>query len=119
MTVGPWKPIKLETYQNRIADMYIRTQVSEELDVRLSVSFKISEDAPVRTSVVLKKPDGAVESHLQGTSLTGSETLQLQWDPDHIDLWYPVGYGAQPLYTFELELIANVSYCLQDLIHLL
>jgi len=119
MTVGPWKPIKLETYQNRIADMYIRTQVSEELDVKLSVSFKISEDAPVRTSVVLKKPDGAVESHLQGTSLTDSETFQLQWDPDHIDLWYPVGYGAQPLYTFELEIIANVSSCLQDLIHVL
>jgi beta-mannosidase len=31
LTCGPWRPINLEIYESRIADLYFRTDVEESL----------------------------------------------------------------------------------------
>ncbi|KAF8974313.1 beta-mannosidase [Flammula alnicola] len=106
MTIGPWKPIKLETYQNRIMELDVRSEVSEALDVRLSATFTFSEKTPGYASFVLKKPDGSVEASANKLPVNGAglAKVQFEWQPEEIQLWYPVGYGAQPLYTVEVEL---------------
>lgn len=99
MTVGPWKPIALHTYHNRIADLDIRTDVSEALDVKLTADISFSEKAPGTVSFVLKKPDGTVEVQGDSTAESGQAQLKFEWAAGKLDLWYPVGYGKQPLYT--------------------
>ncbi|KAF8192560.1 glycoside hydrolase family 2 protein [Pholiota molesta] len=104
MTVGPWKPIKLETYHNRITDLDVRSEVSEALDVKLSASFAFSEKTPGYASFVLKKPDGSVEASADKIPVNGAgiAKVNFEWQAGEIQLWYPVGYGSQPLYTVEV-----------------
>lgn len=112
MTVGPWKPIKLETYHNRITDLDVRSEVSEALDVKLSASFAFSEKTPGYASFVLKKPDGSVEASADKIPVNGAgiAKVNFEWQPGEIQLWYPVGYGSQPLYTVEVLVTDKVSY---------
>ncbi|KAH7930093.1 glycoside hydrolase family 2 protein [Leucogyrophana mollusca] len=105
MTVGPWKPVYLHTYQTRLTDIDIRSKVSESLGVKLTVDISLSEKTSGAASVVLKGPQGATivkESSIKTTS--GSARAEFQFNPGDLDLWYPVGYGNQPLYTVEVQI---------------
>ena len=112
MTVGPWKPILLETYNNRISDLDIRTDVSESLDATLSASFSFAETNADFVSFVLKGPDGTVQTAVSSDKIAvkgqGSAKFNAELKASEIQLWYPVGYGAQPLYTAEVELLDSV-----------
>ncbi|KAF5387820.1 hypothetical protein D9615_000372 [Tricholomella constricta] len=108
MTVGPWKPISLQSYENRIADLDVRNQVSEALDVKLIVEFTFSEKAPGLASLVLKAPDGSIEASATKISTdTGHAKVAFDFEAGKLDLWFPVGYGKQPLYTVEAELASE------------
>lgn len=110
MTVGPWKPIKLHSYTTKISDVDIRSQVSEALAVNVTVDVLLSGNNPGLASVVLKDPQGvriADEAHIKVTS--GYSRAEFGFTPGHLELWYPVGYGKQPLYTIEVEVTDEVS----------
>lgn len=114
MTAGPWKPIKLETYQNRIVDLDVRSEVSAALDVKLAATFSFSEKTPGYASFILKKPDGTVEASAEKIPVNGAGVakVQFEWQAGEIQLWYPVGHGTQPLYTTEVVLTDKVcSIC--------
>lgn len=109
MTVGPWKPITLQTYQNRITDVEIRNEVSEALDVKLSATLAFSEKAPGFASFTLLNPDGTVEASSNKISVgSGRAKVDFEWKAGQLQLWYPVGYGSQPLYTVEVKLLNEV-----------
>ncbi|EGO27915.1 glycoside hydrolase family 2 protein [Serpula lacrymans var. lacrymans S7.9] len=104
MTIGPWKPVKLHTYNTHLTDVDVRSKVSESLDVSLSVDLSLSEKTAGSASVVLKNSQGATivsESDLKTDS--GSARTEFFFSPGVLDLWYPVGYGKQPLYTVEVQ----------------
>lgn len=110
MTVGPWKPIKLETYRNRITDLDIRSDVSETLEVGLSANFAFFENTQDSVSFSLRNPDGTVEVTSNNVSIDASLAgVNFEWKAGQLQLWYPVGYGAQPLYTVEVQLRDPVS----------
>ncbi|KAH8106015.1 glycoside hydrolase family 2 protein [Cristinia sonorae] len=103
MTVGPWKPIYLETYQVRISDLDIRTKVSETLDAVVDVHISLSAAQPAVASVNINGPDGVL--------FVGQHSIRISESPivanfalsaGTFELWYPVGYGKQPLYTAEI-----------------
>ncbi|THH31326.1 hypothetical protein EUX98_g2891 [Antrodiella citrinella] len=103
MTVGPWKPISLEIYSLRITDLDIRTKLSETLDASIGVHFSMSAVQPVMASVRIKNPDGSL--------LIGQSSVKVHESPVQahftlssglFELWYPVGYGKQPIYTVEI-----------------
>ncbi|KAF8913858.1 beta-mannosidase [Gymnopilus junonius] len=105
MTVGPWKPIKIETYRNRITDLDIRSSVSETLEVSLSANFAFFENTQDSVSFTLRSPDGAVEVSSNDVPIIASTAgVNFEWKAGRLQLWYPVGYGAQPLYTAEVQL---------------
>ena len=118
VTTGPWKPIRLESYVHRITDVDVRSRVSETLDVKLSVCFSIngsqplpsSGTSPLSLSVTLKDPDGSVLKALDGIQLDrfGCAETTWEWIAGELKLWYPVGYGEQPLYTAEVVLSNEV-----------
>ncbi|KIJ70008.1 glycoside hydrolase family 2 protein [Hydnomerulius pinastri MD-312] len=103
MTVGPWKPINLHTYNVYLADVDIRSAVSEALDVKVTVDLTLSEKSSGSASVTLKNPQGGVvhtEKNLKVES--GNARAEFKFSSGELDLWYPVHYGKQPLYTVEV-----------------
>ncbi|KAG6888821.1 hypothetical protein C0992_007435 [Termitomyces sp. T32_za158] len=108
MTIGPWKPISLQTYQTRISDLDVRSDVSEALDVTVSVDLTLSSSATCQASFVLKAADGSVIA--SSTTSTGADNAKANFDlpAGKVELWYPVGYGNQPLYTIEAKLTNEV-----------
>lgn len=108
MTTGPWRPIALQTYDARITDLRVQTQVSELLDVVVKVSLDIS--SPVgQTIVVLKDTRGQVVRQSDSLSIAnGNATVVFEGAKDEFDLWYPVGYGKQPMYVVQVYLTDKV-----------
>ena len=115
MTVGPWKPISLHTYQSRISDLYAKSTVSEELAVNVNVTFSLSHPTSAVASVMLKNPEGEVLMGFKDVKITnGQAAVSYDFSPvsaflsplslliffakGAVDLWYPVGYGKQPLF---------------------
>jgi beta-mannosidase len=110
MTIGPWKPIYLHTYQTHVVDLDVRSEVSEALDVKLAADVTLSDKASGLASFVLRNPDGSIEaSSTKISTNTGHFKVAFDWAPGKLSLWYPVGYGTQPLYTVEVELTDEVK----------
>ena len=111
MTIGPWKPIRLHTYSVRITDVDIRSTVSESLDVHLKIFLSVSEGARGSASVVLRSPQGIVVAMKNDVKIeSGKAEVEFNFPPGVLELWYPVGYGKQPIYTVDVQSKDQVSY---------
>lgn len=106
MTCGPWRAVRLETYDVRISDVRIDYEVSQSLK---SVSGSI---------VVHLEGCGAKSVNISATAVEDGKTVfkgtagvssmghaELQFRINDPKLWYPHGYGKQTLY----EVVASVS----------
>lgn len=110
MTVGPWKPISLETYVARIVDLDVRGYVSEDLSASLDVTFSLSTQENGTALVNLKSPDGVLVAGQSNIKINTTDTkAQFSLSPGTFDLWYPVRYGKQPLYTVEVQVADSVN----------
>ncbi|KAL1676287.1 glycoside hydrolase family 2 protein [Schizophyllum commune] len=106
MTVGPWKPISIHTYEARIADLDVRPRVEQDFSVKMPVSFTVANfTSPLTAKIALKDPSGKVVSWANLPVQSETRQTDLSFASGKLELWYPVGYGAQPLYTFELQLL--------------
>ena len=110
MTVGPWKPIHLQTYSTRISDLDIRIDVNEDLAAVINVSFTLTSAEKCIATVQIKKPSGGLLIGGSNIPVTGSRQTEFKCSAGTYDLWWPVGYGAQPLYTVEVNITDEVSY---------
>lgn len=93
LTCGPWRPIYLESFVTRIADLNIDIDVTDSLD-----------SATVNTTLELQGPDNndkLVQINISGPDdeaiFTGNGNSSVSIK--NPQLWYPGGYGKQPLYT--------------------
>lgn len=103
MTVGPWRPITLHTYETRISDLYVKSTVSEDFSITVDVNFTLSDAIPAAASVALKSPDGVTIMGSNNVRIKdGQAIVSYKFSPGSVDLWYPVGYGQQPLYTVDV-----------------
>jgi beta-mannosidase len=100
MTVGPWRPINLHIYDTKILDIDVRSMVSESLDVNITVDFTLSALTPGAASITLRDRNGvyvAEGSNIKADS--GHFRSEFSFSAGSLELWYPVGYGKQPMYT--------------------
>lgn len=110
MTVGPWKPISLETYVARIVDLDVRGYVSEDLSASLDVTFSLSTQENGTALVNLKSPDGVLVAGQSNIKINTTDAkAQFSLSSGTFDLWYPVRYGKQPLYTVEVQVADSVN----------
>ena len=107
VTSGIWRPVRLEAWDDaRISDLHLRQR-----DVTAAVAH-LTAEVEVTAAV-----DTAAEVSLQyqaaGQPVAATRQVALHAGINHVDipveisrpaLWYPAGYGAQPLYTFEARL---------------
>jgi beta-mannosidase len=105
MTAGPWRPVRLEIYTARIGDVWVDSELSNDLkSCRGRVQAQISGKAggsKVRFSIMFQSKV-LFESEVNASEEGIAETGFVLQDPA---LWYPHGYGRQDLYQIYAKLI--------------
>ncbi|KAJ7688293.1 glycoside hydrolase superfamily [Mycena rosella] len=104
MTCGPYRPITLKTYTARIEELQTHALLSDtnapslKVDVTLAGTLDPALVASLR--VVLSDTDNAVLK-TQDVPVSGpAHPSAVAWDLAGVaEPWWPVGYGAQRLYT--------------------
>ena len=106
VTSGIWRPVHLEAWEEaRISDLHIR-----QLDVTAAVAH-LNGEVEV-TAVANTSADLSIHYTQAGQSLEVKRNVELHVGPNHIelpfeilrpDLWFPAGYGSQPMYKFTAE----------------
>ncbi len=107
LTAGIWKSIRLESYNARIADMYCPVVVADDLQsATLPVSVML-ETGSINTDLVIRMvihaPDGEMVAEVQIPVM--DTKIGHTFNLASPQLWWPNGYGKQPLYRLEITLL--------------
>jgi beta-mannosidase len=100
--IGIWKDIRLEAYnQARIQDVHLRQRHTDSA-VFISVDLTVDswEDAPFNALITVERGENLFKAQ---SEVTGDKT-HLQIPITNPELWWPNGYGEQPLYNVSIEL---------------
>ncbi|MFZ1770847.1 MAG: glycoside hydrolase family 2 protein [Caldilinea sp.] len=102
--IGVWKEIRLEGRSGaRFADVHLRQKHGQgSVAVSATVAVKHWSDTPAIVILRLTAPDGSGAQEMVEPVKGGHVTLALAVDNPQI--WWPNGYGAQPLYSVEVLL---------------
>lgn len=118
ITAGIWRPIYLESWQAaRLADVrpLVRSADPQEalVDVRVDLEHAGNhEGLSVRATLTSPGGDQYVSTHPDIKQ--GSGGIGIELAIKHPEIWWPVGYGPQPLYQLEVELIDAGEQTIQD-----
>lgn len=100
---GIWKDLRLEGYSTaRFEDVHLRQRLQGSMG-RLSASLKVNRWGGEALQCVIKvtSPEGLVwESQADVEGVDGTAAVEIP----NPQLWWPNGYGGQPLYSVEVRL---------------
>ncbi|KAF8875633.1 glycoside hydrolase [Infundibulicybe gibba] len=141
MTCGPYRPIILRTYAARIKNIHTRPLLTRTTSsapfspsLKLDVTIDGSVDAIrrlhlivilafdggiVRREEVPLSPKLTTEGNEKGLSASCVLRDIVNWDfpASVIEIWWPVGYGKQPLYTVGVRLVDRDANLVDELSH--
>jgi beta-mannosidase len=109
--VGVWRPVRLEVFHARIADVAVDVQLAEDygsarLDVGAEIEHTGAVDDLYMTAVLrLHGVEVATTDKLAVTNNAMSTKSSLTLN--NPSLWMPNGYGAQTLYQLEISLYSG------------
>ncbi len=108
VTAGIWQPIAIENWTARIE--HVRPLVSlaaghRHATVQTLVRAELVAGIDSIAIATLRSPEGAIVDRQQSSVDDGADT-RIDLDVDAPDLWWPTGYGDQPLYDLTVELVA-------------
>ncbi|KAK4456497.1 glycoside hydrolase [Cladorrhinum samala] len=123
MTVGPWKPVRLETYVSRIDQVRVDYTIETDNEtpfVELTVSARIV--GPAENVQLMLLYDGKTIAEVkESNNNTRSDPEQTPWNYtsaqvklENPQLWWPRGYGGPNLYELILCIIAEDGTTLAD-----
>lgn len=105
MTAGPWRPIHLHSYSTRIKDLRVSSNVNSDLAVDLDVSLLLDAPSTGTADVVLLNSSNHVVVNKNDIKLgNGDIKERFHLAKEDVELWYPVGYGKQPLYSVRVAI---------------
>ena len=115
MCAGPWRPVRVERYRQRLADLWVEYEVDVEREsVKVQAFAEVEgvgagsgarEASSLEVVFSVRSPDGEKEVYSGSASPDSkSSVATVEFTIDDANLWFPHGYGAQPLYTFTAEL---------------
>ncbi|MBW8349474.1 glycoside hydrolase family 2 protein [Bacillus sp. IITD106] len=103
--MGIWRNISIQAWSSaKLEDVYI-TQAHKENEVQIDVRVKVenlNSQEGVQLEVSLKSPAGEVE--VKTIPVSASQEI-VTFNVENPELWWPNGYGKQPLYEVEVSLI--------------
>ena len=103
VTSGVWKPARLEAWDKvRIADLAIRQRDVNKEVAHLDAEIEVEASAETTTQVSVQyAQNGRPASQSRTVTLhAGMNVIDLPVEIRQPRLWYPAGYGDQPLYEF-------------------
>ena len=105
--IGIWKDIRLEGYNEALlSEIHIRQDHSDgkvNLDIRAAIQQW--GKTTLASVVCITTPDG--ETFEKTAHIIDQETAILKVPIPNPQLWWPNGYGSQPLYKVEVSLIKS------------
>ncbi|KAF1995734.1 glycoside hydrolase family 2 protein [Amniculicola lignicola CBS 123094] len=104
-TSGPWRPVRLETYQARISDLRIDYELGDKLQtVSGVISAKVDGQSGQKVAFEVHSGEELVFKESADVS---SGVAKVQFHVNEPRLWYPHGYGEQPLYKVTATVSAD------------
>jgi len=106
VTSGIWKPVRLEAWDKvRIADFAIRQRdVSREV-AHLDAEVEVEAATAVAAKVTVQYSDAGKPATVTSNASphAGRNIIDLPIEIRQPKLWFPAGYGEQPLYAFTAQ----------------
>jgi beta-mannosidase len=115
VTSGIWKPVRLEAWDKvRIADFHIRQRDVSKYVAHLDAEVEIEASSEVveKFSVQMASEGEPLMVVTRASLHPGRNIVDIPIEIPQPKLWYPAGYGDQPLYEFT----ARVGTTRRDLI---
>jgi beta-mannosidase len=104
-TCGPWREVRLETYQARIEDLRVDYKLDTSLKtVQGTISARV--DGSVSQRVVFAVYDGDTLVFKESAEISDG-TAKVEFHVNNPKLWYPHGYGEQPLYQVTAKVMLD------------
>ncbi|KAI5785807.1 putative beta-mannosidase B [Geopyxis carbonaria] len=111
MSAGPWRPVYLESYIDRIEDLYFTAEVSDDLSsATVKVTAEVEGDAE-KIILCISSPKG--KDHVSTVDVKDGKATTT-FTVKKPALWYPHGYGEQPLYTVRALIDSDISIAQQS-----
>ena len=106
ITAGIWRALRLEAYQTRIADVHCPVEVAADLRIA-TLPITVTLGGATNASLHLAVYDPADHLVSEQTVDIHGDTAQHTFTVTDPQLWWPNGYGAQPLYQLKATLSEN------------
>lgn len=110
VTAGIWRPVSLQSWSGaRIDDLQLRQDHVDGDRAELTARVRIDPAAAGQYRVRLWQvaPDGKRSAvGERAVDASAATTIDIPVHVDRPRRWYPNGYGAQPLYRYEAEVLA-------------
>ena len=112
VTAGIWKPVRLESWDAvRIDDMQLRQDsVTAKLaNVQARIAIDVARAGRYALRLWQIAPDGTRTQAAEQAfdAKPGQRTLEAALRIANPRRWYPAGYGAQPLYRFDAQIVGD------------
>ena len=98
MTCGPWRAVRLETYQARVDDLRVIYEMDTSLK-KVSGTIIATVEGCSGQVVHFTAKKGDHEVFKAAADLDSEGCAQVEFHINNPKLWYPHGYGEQILYT--------------------
>jgi beta-mannosidase len=106
VTSGIWKPVQIEGWdRERLADFAIRQRDVSKDVAHLNAEVEIEATAAGTANVSVKYTDKGLPKTASSTATLheGRNVIDLPIEIQKPKLWFPAGYGEQPLYEFTAQ----------------
>ncbi|WP_430538896.1 beta-mannosidase [Lysobacter capsici] len=105
VTAGIWRGVRLDSWDRlRIGDLHVRPEHVSRQAAQTSVEVEIHSDRADAATIEIEYTDAKARSKTLSQSArlrAGVNRVAIAVNIADPQLWYPVGYGEQPLYTFK------------------
>ena len=107
--IGIWKDIRLEGYSlARFSEIHLRQEhANEKVTVEVRACIQRWDEKPLVAEVRIKAPNG--DTFVKKEEITARNEITVKVPISNPELWWPNGYGSQPLYQVEVALMSDDS----------
>jgi len=105
--IGIWKDIRLEGYSGAcLSEVHLRQDhIGGQVAVKVRIAVQRWGKAPLAAVVRITAPDGEIIE--KEVAITAQDEVIVKVPISKPELWWPNGYGGQPLYQVEVSLMHN------------
>ncbi len=109
-TSGIWRPVSLIAYRHvLIRSLHVTTTVLDDQSAVFHISAEVESltDSAVNLSANVGCGEEGYSSSADARVVPGENSLSLDYRVPFVKLWWPAGYGEQPIYTVKVVISAS------------